>query len=160
MKTTFCVLVLLVAIFSCSKESNVLPTVNNLQLVSPLGFRIAEDGNDLKSKIESNALNAFGKKPFTVTSIEYTEVKDQTAALVQFKSVDNDFGSVLLISGRIKQSAGARIANGGGTKVDCSGKCDEPTETCRERVTISGGTITYECTCQGGCSMTIEQTDN
>ena len=44
---------------------------------------------------------------------------------------------------------------GGGDKiiVDCSGNCDNENETCRERWNASEGTV--ECTCQGGCKMTI-----
>lgn len=160
MKTTLCILALAL-VLSCSRDvtSTVQPAQEKLSFTSPKGFRIAIDMENLRSKIESNAVSAFGKKPFTITSINYTDAANESAALVEFKSSDNEIATVLLL-GRFRSSSNGRVMDGGTTKIDCSGKCDSPGQTCRERVTITGGTISYECTCEGSCSMTIEQTDN
>ena len=160
MKSILCVLALAL-VLSCSRDvtSTVKPTQEELSFVSPQGFRIANDLDGLRSKIESNAINAFGKKPFTITSISYTDAAKESAALIEFKSSDNEIATVLLL-GRFRTSGNARIMDGGTTKIDCSGKCDAAGQTCRERVTITGGTMSYECTCEGSCAMTIEQTDN
>lgn len=158
MKTTTLICTCLVALLlSCSREiaTNVVPN-EKLALVSPKGFRIATDLNELETKISLNAKKAFGDKSYEVTRIDYTETSRQSAALIEFKSADNELGTVLYVGVPETQMANGRMLKVPPTKVDCSGGCDAVGATCRERVIIgSDDSVSYECTCQGSCAMTV-----
>jgi len=43
-------------------------------------------------------------------------------------------------------------------QIDCSGSCNEPTESCRERYYPSSGGV--ECTCEGACNMVVTELPN
>lgn len=45
--------------------------------------------------------------------------------------------------------------NSGDVVVDCSGPCESPEQTCRERFIFSSGAV--ECTCAGDCVMTVTE---
>lgn len=147
-------------VLACSEqESNLVSEENTVSLISPKGIQIAENLESLKTRIKNNAVSAFGNKSFFITNINFTETDNQIAAIVEFKSVKNEFGSVLILGGLQKSTKNGRVSStmSNGTVVDCSGGCDQQGATCRERVIFSGSNITYECTCQGTCKMTINQ---
>lgn len=43
-------------------------------------------------------------------------------------------------------------------QIDCSGSCNEPSESCRERYYPSTGGV--ECTCEGSCNMVVTELPN
>lgn len=155
------ILFLLVSItLSCNKEDDVFNfDESNVSLISPKGIAIAQDVDDLKTRINESAISAFGKKQFFIKKIDFKETSTQVAAIIEFMSVDNEFGSVLIIGDVGSSVANGRISRvmGGTTVVDCAGGCNAQGDTCRERAIVSGNTITYECTCTGTCKMTINQ---
>lgn len=149
------ILSFLMLVFSCSEQKSFSEIrEQNISLISPNGISIATSIEALKSRVEENALMAFGNKNFYFSNITYTETNKAIAAFIEFNSIDKEYGSVLLVGNLTAKSKNLALANS--TVVDCNGGCDTAGATCRERVRVfSNGNIEYECTCQGSCKLTV-----
>lgn len=119
----------------------------DISLISPNGISIATSIEALKSRVEENALIAFGNKDFYFSNITYIETNKQVAAFIEFNSIDTEYGSVLLIGNLTAKNKNLALTTS--TILDCNGGA-----ICREEVSVSkDGIISYEC--QGSCQFTI-----
>lgn len=90
----------------------------------------------------------------TVTTILYSvEIEEYTNAdviIFEYKIPNTSNRETVMY---IKRYNAAGEPTGPVVEIDCSGGCDNATETCRERYILSTGDA--ECTCQGTCKMTV-----
>lgn len=112
--------------------------------------RIIGDLNSIADYFEEYLTLTYGSTNFVLTSVEMNRFEQAETILLDFKIVDTDeIGSVMYVLNY--DNNGNRV--GPTIEVDCSGGCGNETETCRERYITSTGDV--ECTCEGGCKMTI-----
>lgn len=102
--------------------------------------------NELNEHIFSN----FGTKSYKVSQVNLLTQKDYFGLIYTFELPDGSVESISFL-----KSLGLDGAEPVKTKVDCSGPCDSPRASCREKW-IPGNPPSAECTCSGECSMTIE----
>jgi hypothetical protein len=89
-----------------------------------------------------------------VYSIEIEKHPNAEFVLFEYKIPNSaDRGTVMYVTKF--NASGQRI--GPVVEIDCTGGCDNVTETCRERYIISTGNA--ECTCEGTCKLTVTNKD-
>ena len=102
--------------------------------------------NHIKDDFSSKSLNNVSIKQIVVE--DYNDVR---IVVYEYYDFNNRLESVMLVKKKDEQQK-----MGGPTiVVDCSGGCESPGATCRERYIISTGDV--ECTCSGSCVMEISE---
>lgn len=120
-------------------------------------FYMRQMGKNNSKEIKKEALvdftylmkNKYGLEKVDVKKIIFKEENDTETAFFEFFLPDIEQVQTMLWVKTTSQNKSL----GGKTIYDCSGSCDDESKTCRERFYLSEGRV--ECTCEGGCSLTI-----
>lgn len=146
----------------CGCEGCVL-VVNELKAD---GYIVPDNQQELKNEIfsknmfvenlEAFVLKKHKTKAFDITSIEYVQNGEEYYFIYDLEISGGVYESVMYAytySKNLKSTDGGVVMRG--FEIDCSGECNDATETCRERYTFNPPGA--ECTCAGSCSMVVNE---
>ncbi len=108
------------------------------------------DFNTLLPLFEDYLLEKYNTTDYTINSLDIEQKDDKKIFAIVFEIVPTGIIESVML-GQSYSTLGN--PTGPTTVVTCSGPCKCPYETCRERYVRI--TDSYECTCEGDCSMTI-----
>jgi hypothetical protein len=114
--------------------------------------RYLSPSSDYVKYFNEHLIAKFGTAKVLLYSVEIKKYEATEVVWFIYKELGGAEESSVMYVAKLDESG---LRAGPVIEVDCSGGCDNPGETCRERYILSTGDV--ECTCQGSCSMKITE---
>jgi hypothetical protein len=136
-------------------ECNCTECVMEVEIIDSFGFSDSvsvvldhlASVDKFTANLSTHVAQVTGQLTYSITNLIFGWNGDTYYIIYDYITANHQTGSVAFIS-----SASGKY------KCDCSGSCDDPNKTCRERYVIDPPS--FECTCQSdNCTMTLEKID-